>query len=251
MPVPYKWLAVYYDRIFSLARAPFDAARERVLGRFLSEGAVVCDLACGTGTTALALARLGMRVYGVDLSPGMCRAARAKARQARLPLRVLRADMRDFRLPEPVDVVLCEGDALNHVPRQSDLRRVAGATARALRPGGRFYFDINNRRGFAAYWPLTQFIEKPGVAVVMHGGHDPRHGRAWSDIEWFIREGNRWRRRHERVEEVCWSAGEIRRALGAAGFDRVEAWDAAPFFKGNPVVGPGCRTVWLARKRPV
>lgn len=245
---PYKWLARYYDLIFSSSRSPNDAARRQALDPILAQVSAVCDLACGTGTTALSFAALGIKVFAVDLSPGMCRLAREKARRAHLPLRVLRADMRRFRLPEPVDLVTCEADALNHVPHKTDLRRVARSVARALRPGGYFYFDVNNRRGFERYWPLTQWIEKPGVAAVMHGGHDPSHDRAWTEIEWFLRDGNRWRRRHERVEEVCWSSEEIRRTLRAAGFDRLRAWDAAPFFADNPLIDRGCRTVYLARK---
>ena len=102
-----------------------------------------CDLACGTGTTALILARKGINMYAVDLSPLMCRIAREKAGRARLPVRVLRADMRSFRLPESVDLVTCEYDALNHVPRRADLRMVAKAVERVLRPGGHFFFDVN------------------------------------------------------------------------------------------------------------
>jgi len=82
----------------------------------------------------------------------------------------------------------------------------------------------------------------------MRNSPDSRHDRAWTDIELFIREGRLWRRRHERVEEVCWSRDEIRRALQEAGFDRLRAWDATPFFKGDPLIRPGCRTVYLARK---
>lgn len=81
-----------------------------------------------------------------------------------------------------------------------------------------------------------------------NGGKGCSAGRAWSDIEWFIREGNLWRRRRERVGEVCWSSDEIRRTLREAGFDRLRAWDATPFFKDNPLIRPGCRTVYLARK---
>jgi cyclopropane fatty-acyl-phospholipid synthase-like methyltransferase len=47
-------------------------------------------------------------MFGVDLSPVMCRRAREKAREAGLPLRVIHADMREFRLPELVDLVTCE-----------------------------------------------------------------------------------------------------------------------------------------------
>ena len=187
-------------------------------------------------------------MFAVDLSPVMCRLAREKARRARLPLRVLCADMRRFQLPESVDLITCEYDALNHVPRKSDLRMVAKAVAKALRPGAYFFFDVNNRLGFERYWSTTFWTEKPGVVVVMRNSHDSRRDRAWSDVEWFIREGSLWRRRHERVGEVCWSPDEIRRTLREAGFDWLRAWDGAPFFKDNPLIRPGCRTVYLARK---
>lgn len=248
---PYKWLAEYYDQLFSFALAWSEAARRTILGRMLPRVKSACDLACGTGTTALGLAGKGIKMYAVDLSPVMCRLARQKARHAGLSLRVIRADMRSFRLPEPVDLVLCEFDALNHVPRKADLARVARAVARALRPSGYFYFDVNNRLAFEKVWPLTWCMEKPGFVVVMRGGSDYRHDRAWSDVDWFICDGSRWRRRRERVEEVCWTASEIRRSLREAGFDRVRTWDAAPFFKNDPPIQPGYRTVYLARKSRV
>ena len=245
---PYRWLAQYYDEIFSPFRAPINAAREHILGHILPHVEIACDLACGTGTTALILARKGIRMYAVDLSPGMCRLAREKARRAGLPLRVLHADMRSFRLPAKVDLITCEFDALNHVPRRLDLRRVARAVGRALRPGGHFFFDVNNLAGFEKYWSGTVWFEKPGVVLVMRNGHNRQAGRAWSDIEWFFREGRWWRRHHERVEEVCWSSSEIRRTLRDAGFDQVRAWDSARFFKNNPLIRGGCRTTYLARK---
>lgn len=67
----------------------------------------------------------------VDNSPGMCRQAREKARRAGVLLRVLRADMRTFRLPEPVDLMICEGDAINHLDRKAELTRVVRSVARA------------------------------------------------------------------------------------------------------------------------
>ena len=246
---PYTLLAKYYDQLFTFAQPWGETARQRLLGPILPRLESACDLACGTGTTALTLAGKGIRMFAVDLSPVMCRLAREKARRARLPLCVLKADMRAFRLPEPVGLVSCEFDALNHVPRKADLALVAKAVARALRPGGYFYFDVNNRLAFEKAWPLTWWIEKPGVAVVMHGGYDRKRDRAWSDVEWFIRDGSCWRRRHERVEEVCWTSAEIRRALREAGFGQVRAWDAAPFFKNDPAIRPGYRTFYLARKR--
>lgn len=245
---PYRWLALYYDRVFSFAKEWGKSPRERVLGPILPRIQSACDLACGTGTTAIMLAGRGIKMYGVDLSPAMCRMAREKVKRARMEIPIIRADMRSFRLPERVDLVLCEFDALNHVPKKVDLPRVAKAVSRALRPGGYFYFDVNNRPAFEKIWPLTNYIEKPGVVVVMHGGCDPSGERAWSDVEWFIREGGCWRRRHEHVEEVCWTASEMRDALHDAGFNRIRPWDAAALLKLDPMIRPGYRTFYLARK---
>jgi SAM-dependent methyltransferase len=244
----YLWLAKYYDELFSSLREPLNASRDSVLNRVMPHVKSACDLACGTGSTALSLASQHVRTYAVDLSPTMCRLAREKAAKSGLRVKVIEADMRSFRLPSAVDLITCEGDAINHVPRQSDLRRVARAVGRALRPGGHFYFDLNNACGFRRYWSGTGWFENPGVAVLMRNGHNPEASKAWSDIDWFIRDGSCWRRHSERVEEVCWNAEEIVRTFQENGFDRLQTWDAAPFWKGNPLVSRGCRTIYLARK---
>jgi SAM-dependent methyltransferase len=118
-----------------------------------------CDLACGTGTTALELAKRGIEVFAVDVSPIMCRVTREKAGRARIPLHLVQADMRFFRLPHPVDLITCEFDAINHIPQKADLGRVARAASRALSPGGYFFFDVNNRLAFEKIWPGTWWIE--------------------------------------------------------------------------------------------
>jgi SAM-dependent methyltransferase len=245
---PYHWLAQYYDDFFSPIRFPLDAARERLLRRVLPGVKTACDLACGTGATAINLAQRGIGTYAIDLSPHMCRIARSNIRAAQVPVRVLMADMRSFSLPEPVDLITCEGDALNHIPRKQDLRSVAKCVAKALRPGGYFYFSINTPIGFRKYWTGTVCLEKPGVVMVMRNGHNPQASKAWSNIDWFIREGPGWHRKSERVEEVCWEREEIRHIFLMTGFEQLRVWDAAPFFKDNSMVSPGCYSIYLARK---
>ena len=129
---PYRLLAQHYDEIFAPFRAPLDRARRKILGRLLPNVERACDLCCGTGNTAIDLARRGMETFAVDLSPLMCRITREKARRAKAAIRVIRADMRDFRLPKPVDLITCEADALNHVGRRADLAKVVkGRSSRA------------------------------------------------------------------------------------------------------------------------
>lgn len=244
---PYTLLAEHYDDIFVFANPWRECARDRILGRILNRASSCCDLACGTGSTAVELAKRGLRVYAVDLSPTMCQKTRAKAARESVDVTVIEADMRRFRLPERVDVITCEFDALNHVPRKSDLGLVARRAARALKPGGHLYFDVNTRLAFEEVWPLTWFVERPGLALVMHGDFDPRSDKAWTTAEFFIERDGLWERRAERVEEVCWSRAEITVALSGAGFDQVQCRDAEPFFGTDPLVRRGHRQIYLAR----
>src|SRR5512133_3267606 len=92
--MPYRWLAEYYDTIFDFHEGWSEAAQSAILGRLLPRVRTACDLACGSGTTVVKMGRRGIRMFGVDLSPGMCRAARKKARAAKLSLNISRQDMR-------------------------------------------------------------------------------------------------------------------------------------------------------------
>jgi SAM-dependent methyltransferase len=264
---PYTVLAHFYDQMIGEAVAMNRHARGKVLGAILSRARTVCDLGCGTGSTAIELARSGKKVYAVDLAPAMCRMARRKIRHTRLPVKVICADMRRLRLPEPVDLVLCEFNPLNHLPRKSDLGRVARAVFRALRPGGWFCFDLNTRRSLREQYPSTQWIQTRDYCVVIHGGFDSRRDKAWLEFEWFIpsdsegftpssgssrrrsrRPPTSWRRYRERLIDTCWSDAEIRRALRRAGFTRIRHWDGAAVRPPSPHQRRGFDAYYLAYK---
>lgn len=76
----------------------------------LGQGAVVMDLASGTGESACFLsARLGARVIGVDLSEEMIRRAQKKVRARGLQVALCRADAHSLPFPAAVfDVAICE-----------------------------------------------------------------------------------------------------------------------------------------------
>jgi len=247
--MPYRLLATYFDDLFPIARSWGAEAREKLLDGIVLRSSSACDLACGTGTTAVELAQLGLKVYAVDHSPVMCELTGQKAKRARTAVTVLQADMRRFRLPEQVDLVTCEFDAINHVPRKPDLALVARSVARALKPGGHFYFDANNRRAFEEVWPLTWRIEKPGLVVIMQGRHEQGTDSAHLTAEFFLRHGKLWERHLEHVREVCWTQNEIRGTLREAGFEAIRAWDANRFFPPEAMIGRGHRTIYMARKK--
>ncbi|MBN1257139.1 MAG: class I SAM-dependent methyltransferase [Planctomycetes bacterium] len=77
----------------------------------LKAGNTVLDVGCGTGRHAVALAKLGIKVTGIDLSSGMLAQAKAAAKAAGVELELIHADATKFNLERQFDcaICLCEG----------------------------------------------------------------------------------------------------------------------------------------------
>jgi SAM-dependent methyltransferase len=131
----YEAFAAVYDRWAAELREdiPFYVGLARE-----ADGPVV-ELAVGTGrVAAVVAAETGKRVIGIDRSPAML--AQARALDADLDLRL--GDMRDLALEEPAALVYCPARSLLHLPTWSDRRRTFERVAAALRPGGRFAWNV-------------------------------------------------------------------------------------------------------------
>ena len=100
--------------------------------------AELLDVACGIGTQALGLARLGYRVTASDLSPAAVRRARAEAEARGLSISVSVADMREAYAHHgrAFDVVLACDNALPHLLTDDDLFAALCQLYRCTRGGG-------------------------------------------------------------------------------------------------------------------
>jgi len=115
---------------------------EKVLGSGPSRR--VLEVGCGPAQHARALVDGGFEVVAVDRSEAML----AAAREEPLPegLTLIQGDMLEVdRLVEGTfGAALCLGNVLPQVESEEDLRRFAGALARALEPGAPFLLQILN-----------------------------------------------------------------------------------------------------------
>ena len=111
-----------------------------------AEPSRILELATGTGRVAVALARLGHKVTGLDISEGML--ARAQAKRARLDpeiashLTFTRDDMARFHLDKPFDVVVAAFNALLLLPDAQARASCLTASFEHLRPGGTLVIDV-------------------------------------------------------------------------------------------------------------
>ena len=153
----------FYPVLRRATVAPEDAAFvARVLG--LEPGARVLDLGCGTGRHSVALAQLGLRVTGLDLSEHLLARARATEEAAGIAVEWLRRDLRDLDGLGPFDAVVSLFTAFGFFGDVED-ERVLQAVARVLNPGGRFLLDLTNHLGYLCRFPPEVWHESE-VAVL-------------------------------------------------------------------------------------
>jgi SAM-dependent methyltransferase len=120
----------------------------RVLGDVA--GRDVLEFGCGAAQWSIALARLGARPVGIDLSERQLAHARRLVAEAGLDFPLIHASAERVPLPDAsFDIVFCDHGAMTF----ADPYRTVPEAARLLRPGGLFAFNHHTPIEAIA-WPL-------------------------------------------------------------------------------------------------
>jgi 2-polyprenyl-6-hydroxyphenyl methylase/3-demethylubiquinone-9 3-methyltransferase len=114
----------------------------RILGRLRIHGGAVLDVGCGGGYLAEAFAKDGFQVTGLDPAARSIGAARRHAGEAGLEIQYEVGRGEALPFPDGAFDVVCCCDVLEHV---DDAGCVLREAARALKPGGVFFYDTVNR----------------------------------------------------------------------------------------------------------
>ena len=175
--------AMYYDVIFNR-----DVAREvqfvRDVYRKHAGGEIksVIDVACGPGYHARGFARSGVKAHGLDLRAEMLRFAADEARKEGTPaVDWIEADMRTFKLAQPVDVAFCMFDGLDCLLSNENLVRHFEAVAGNLTKGGLYIVDLSHPAevDFSHYKKFHYTGKRDGVQVDIYWAtNDPHYDLA-------------------------------------------------------------------------
>lgn len=101
------------------------------------------DLACGTGSLTIALARKGVDIFGADQSCEMLSQAQMKAYEQDLNLLFLCQQMQELDLYSTIDTCLCTLDSINHIINKQDVQKTFDKVSLFMNKGGLFVFDVN------------------------------------------------------------------------------------------------------------
>lgn len=216
-----------------------------VLNRYAPGGRVL-DLACGVGRHAIALARRGFDVTGVDMSAYALDRAERAAADAGVRLGLHRADLlrsADWGVAE-VDAVICV-QAFGW-GSDADQLRLLRQVRQVLVPGGVFVLDHSNILAIMRIYQPEGLAEIGGATFHFLRRYDPVTGRSTGEVRI---------RRADGTSVVLpddirmYQPAEVRSLLTRAGFT-VEAADA-DFTIGAPVAMSTRYVQFVARPQAV
>ncbi len=225
----YEFLAGQYDRFTADVDYPRWADYlERQFARCPIPIHTVLDLACGTGSLTLELARRGYELIGVDRSAEMLAQAAEKCRET-CPIAPIFLQQRMERLDlyGTIDACVCCLDSVNYVTRPPVLARAFQRVHTFLMPGGLFLFDINTPEKLQALDGQVFLDEREDAYVVWRAEYSPRRRVCTYGLDLFtLAEDGRWDRREELHEEYAYTTGQLEDLLRQAGFRHIRQYGA-------------------------
>jgi len=179
-----EWPVTFFDdEYLRIYRPQLTAERTRQETDFvydalrLAPGRAVLDLACGYGRHAIEMARRGIAVTGVDLSPRYLELAAEDARAAGVEVRWLARDMRKLDFDEEFDGAYSFFTSFGYYG-DAENEGVIARLARALRPGARLLLDLVNRDRMLAQPPGRTWNQREDGGLLMEEyALDPRTSR--------------------------------------------------------------------------
>lgn len=222
----YEALAFSYD---SLTRdIPYEEMltyMEALLHRHGVRPETVLDLACGTGSMSVLLAKRGYQVLGADLSEDMLAMAWEKASELEenLPFFICQP-MEELRLPYQMDWVVCCLDSLNYVTEPEKVQQAFRRIYDALTPGGVLIFDINSPEKLIGLDGQIFLDENDDTYCVWRAEFDREENICYYGMDLFQRDGELWRRSFEEHREYAYSVEQLTQYLSNAGFSVTEVY---------------------------
>jgi SAM-dependent methyltransferase len=186
----------------------------------VSPPAALLDLCCGVGRHALAFARRGFTVTGVDRTAAYLAHATAQAIADGLSVEWLQAEMATFRRPATFDVVVNLFTSFGYFEDLQQDRQVVQHVYEALRPGGVFLLDVAGKETLARQFRPRDW-QAVGDTVVVEERTITQHW-GWIANRWLLFRGT------EPIElrfgHRLYAATELVGLLQACGFGTLEVY---------------------------
>ena len=225
-----EWWQNFFDDDWK--RFSFDAHRAEQTSRqvdfiiealYIKKEEQVLDLCCGIGRHAIELAKRGFKhIIGQDFCKEYLEHAASEAEREGLKLDLIESDMRRIPGYGKLDAIYSWHTSFGYFETEGENEKVIDAVGGALRQGGRFLLDLNNRdwiiRNFAAQ---TWHGEEPNNYILENNRFDLAtsiHHGEWT----FISEDGTKKTRRMQLRQ--YSLHEMISLLARYGLRFVNVW---------------------------
>ena len=219
-----------------------------LLTRYGKGRGLLLDLACGTGSVSVRLAKKGYEVIGVDLSPEMLSEAQNKAYSAGQNILFLCQDMTKLDLYGTVDAAVCTLDGLCHLPNEESVFAARRKVSLFMNPGGVFLFDVNSVYKHRAVLGNNTFVyDTDDVYCVWQNTLLSDGVTVQMDLDFFepVSDAGDYVRQSERFTERAYPRETLEAMLKKAGFTVLDVFDG---YSEKPAHDTSERLLFAVRK---
>ncbi len=219
----YSAFAEIYDRV--MRDVDYDSWAMHIINLAQQYGIEVnkiLDIACGTGSFVVRLARQGYEVSGIDYSQPMIDLAKKKLREDELKVPIYQASMDSFshlKVERDYDLITCLYDSLNYILKEKEVMQCFAEVYNHLRSGGAFIFDVtteyNLLHNFAGYVFAENFED---ASYIWENEYDIVRKICKSKVTMFMKEQKQFNRYIEVHVQRVYSNADIREMLENEGF---------------------------------
>ena len=219
-----------YINIYNVTNTDFSIKRCEILSEYLEDNnkkpKSILDLACGTGVFLDLMQKKfnAKDCVGLDLSKEMYKFAKWSIKNDNINF--VLGDMSDFDLKRRFDLISCNYDAINHLLKFSDWKKMFKKAFKHLENGGVFTFDFNTLYCFnlKKYHNSTYYSEYENFNHISQCNY--KNGVFTFDDTIYVKNKNgTYKMLKEHVDETSFEVNKIINALKEIGFSNVKCCD--------------------------
>lgn len=242
----YTLFARYYDELTEnisyYNRAEYF---DKIIKQNNVKGKKILDLACGTGSLSIELAKLKYKVIGVDGSTDMLSEAMNKRYEQNVDILFIHQAMENLELFEAQDVIICALDSINHITDINTLQKAMRKISLYLNTDGIFIFDVNSKyKHYNLLSAKTYVYDCENVYCVWQNS-ETENNIVNIDLDFFERNDDIYYRNSESFSERYYSEDELRMILKNAEMEVIDIYGDDSF---NPPNDKTQRLIFTAKK---
>ena len=196
----------------------------------LKKGSSILDAGCGPGRISLELAKLDLKVTGVDLIQSELDAAEESAQDEGVKIDFVKADLRNYSTKKKIDAAVNLFNSFGYCDKIEEDAMILKSIYDSLKDDGFFVMELTSREIAILYFTEGEWFERAGKTVLTEFSVVG----AWEGLrsKWILIDNKTGERlEHEYVQRL-YSGVELKRLLMGVGFKSVEVYgdfDFSPF----------------------